>query len=413
MLGISSVFWGIVTFSILVLLHEGGHFLAAKAFGLRVKEFMLGLPGPKLSFTRGETTYGVTAIPLGGYVRIAGMEGAVNHPKLPEVLSYIVKNGSASFDEVAQRFDLKEDELGHIVLALVDWDSIVENEGILVSQYDSSIDTEPNALMAHATKRTYVSLPTHKRIAILVSGVLVNIVVAIAVFTIVLAGWGSYEDVGHVKPLASAPAAAAGIKAGDDIVSINGLTVDSFAEITKTVRTFQPGDTVKVQFGRSTDTRTADVILGTNPDNGLAYLGVGPQLTHMKLSLTKAFMRSLEYVKMTVEAIIGFFTPSKFQASVKSSTSIVGISVIAAKAVASGPLDYAWLLAAISLSLGLMNLLPIPPLDGGKILFEIIERTFKKPIPLKASIGVSLAGFVVLFSLMAYLMAMDIGRLIR
>ena len=68
------VFWGVITFSLLVVLHEAGHFVAARAFGLKVHEFMVGLPGPRISYHGKKTTFGVTAIPLGGYVRIAGME---------------------------------------------------------------------------------------------------------------------------------------------------------------------------------------------------------------------------------------------------------------------------------------------------------------------------------------------------
>ena len=72
--GLFTIFWGVVTFSILVVLHEGGHFLAARAFGVKVHEFMIGLPGPALRLKTKKTTFGITVVPLGGYVRIAGME---------------------------------------------------------------------------------------------------------------------------------------------------------------------------------------------------------------------------------------------------------------------------------------------------------------------------------------------------
>ena len=74
---LADIFWFIVTFSILVVLHEGGHFLVARAFGVYVHEFMIGLPGPALRFHGKKTDYGITAVPLGGYVRISGMEPAV------------------------------------------------------------------------------------------------------------------------------------------------------------------------------------------------------------------------------------------------------------------------------------------------------------------------------------------------
>ena len=78
---VSALFWFIVTFSILVVLHEGGHFLVARSFGVHVHEFMIGLPGPAIRFHGKKTDYGITAVPLGGYVRITGMNP---HEEIPE-----------------------------------------------------------------------------------------------------------------------------------------------------------------------------------------------------------------------------------------------------------------------------------------------------------------------------------------
>lgn len=409
---VSTVFWGIVTLSILILLHEGGHFLSARLFGVRVREFMLGLPGPKLSFQLGDTTYGVTAIPLGGYVRIVGMEGDATNDKLEPLLAYVTMKQEGSPQSLYDYFDWSESEITGMLIALADWGAIELTDETWSSLYVPELAENPQALYQFATKDTYVALPFWKRVTILSSGVLVNIICAVVIFTVVLAGWGTYEDQGAVKPVTGGPAQQAGLYPGDDITAINGATVNSFNDITAVVQSYGPNETIELTLMRSQDVLTKTVVLGQNPETKVAYLGVTPELTHVRPGLVGAFAKSFDYVRMTFDAILGFFTPSRFTESVKNSTSIVGISVIASQAVAAGPLEYAWLLAAISLSLGLMNLLPLPPLDGGKIVTEILEKILRRRLPMKLTLGASVAGFVLLFSLMAYLITVDIGRLI-
>jgi regulator of sigma E protease len=111
-------------------------------------------------------------------------------------------------------------------------------------------------------------------------------------------------------------------------------------------------------------------------------------------------------------AIGGFFGPSTFQKSVQSSAGVIGIAVMAGEAAQLGPIDFAAFVAVLSLSLGVMNILPIPPLDGGKIVIEIIEAARRRPLPRKVSLGISLAGAAVLFALIGYLMYADVIRFI-
>ena len=85
----------VISIGFLVFIHEGGHYLAARAFGVRVTEFMLGLPGPSIGFTKGETRYGVTAVPLGGYAKVCGMEAGEMSPHLQQVLAALYRRGTA------------------------------------------------------------------------------------------------------------------------------------------------------------------------------------------------------------------------------------------------------------------------------------------------------------------------------
>ena len=103
---LSAILWGVPTFSLLIVLHEGGHFAVARAFGVKVHEFMLGLPGPALRFRGGKTTYGVTAIPLGGYVRISGMEPGPQDPLLGSALEFVIRVQEADANGLSHALDI-------------------------------------------------------------------------------------------------------------------------------------------------------------------------------------------------------------------------------------------------------------------------------------------------------------------
>ena len=94
----------------LVFIHEGGHYLASRAFGVRVSEFMLGFPGPSLSFKRGETRFGVTCVPLGGYAKVCGMEPGEMIPHLQPVLAAMYARGTANLEDIMEDCDLSEED---------------------------------------------------------------------------------------------------------------------------------------------------------------------------------------------------------------------------------------------------------------------------------------------------------------
>ena len=118
------ILYGIIVLGFLVFIHEGGHYLAARAFGVRVTEFMLGLPGPNIGFTRGGTKFGVTAIPLGGYARICGMEPGGESPHLERVLACVYRRGVANMEDVASELGITDDEAYDALEQLTEWGSI-------------------------------------------------------------------------------------------------------------------------------------------------------------------------------------------------------------------------------------------------------------------------------------------------
>jgi regulator of sigma E protease len=109
---------------------------------------------------------------------------------------------------------------------------------------------------------------------------------------------------------------------------------------------------------------------------------------------------------------VRLFDPRTFTTTVRGVRSVIGVSVMAAEAAAAGPLSYAGLVAMLSLSLGVLNILPLPPLDGGKIALELIERVLGRPLNRTLTLGLNTVGALLLFSLIGYIMFADIARLI-
>ena len=366
------VFWGIITISLLVFIHEAGHFLAARALRLKVTEFFIGLPGPRISFKYRDTTYGITCVPLGGWVRIPALEGS----------------GPAA-------------ELG---------------------------------IMTEEERKEYEKIPAWKRITVLLAGVFTNLLFAIVVLTALFTYTGIPVD--RVDPIPGGPAAVAGMPEGAQIANINGQRTHNFAQLVQTVAGYEPGDTVAVTYvspegDRNTIMVTLEARQAPEPmldDDGepipipepppgapappSAQMGVLLNLETLFEPATplSAFGYSFTYIVLTAEGIARFFSPATFPEAIGEASSVVGISVFAAHTAAAGFTTYIGLLAMISIALGLMNLLPIPPLDGGKIFFEIVQKV-GRPVPQALYIGISLTGFALLIILMIYLIGQDLFRI--
>lgn len=408
---VETALWGILTFSILVVLHELGHFLAARAFKVKVHEFMVGLPGPAIRLHTKSMDWGVTAVPLGGYVRIAGMEPGAEDPLLGRALLAVRDAGPLAVADLSRELGITEERAGDIMTSLTEWKAVEpdvdERFGLAVDGDVAALDE--GGLVDAARRTTYRGQSTARRVAILSMGIITNLLVAILTFTLVLSIWGYYDATTTIAAVGEDSAAEqAGIKAGDVLISLDGKQIATWNDFQMMMETTDSGQAVTVTISRDGEQADIRVVLGEKEGHG--FMGVGPETVAVHPTVAQALGESLSYVGIVLKTILRLFDPNTFPGTVKSLTGVVGVSVMAREAAAAGALAYAGLVAMLSLSLGMMNLLPIPPLDGGKIALEIVERVLGRPLPRNVTLGFSAVGAVLLFSLIGYVMYLDIVR---
>lgn len=355
----------IVVIGILVVIHEGGHFLAAKAFKVRVTELMIGLPGPSVGFVANGTRFGITAIPLGGYAKVCGMETGEVNPHLKAIISSVYGRGEASAVDVANDCGISVDDAQEGLDELIEWGTIMATG----RRYDERIFQTPRSVPTKKQQRLarrlnqlpsepleqgtprkiddidafydreyaqmYRSLPLWKKSVILLAGIAVNLIFAILAFIV--------------------------------IYSIVGIDV-------------------------------------TNPQTN--------EITHLTISPLQSITAGFNVIGMTFASILNLFNPETAAETVSNSTSIVGIAVMSTDYFAQGFVHALFFMALISISLGLMNLLPIPPLDGGRFLIEIIQRVTKRQLSTRALGYISMFGMALFLCFFIFMLNQDIQRFV-
>ncbi|MCE5201403.1 MAG: RIP metalloprotease RseP [Synergistaceae bacterium] len=339
----------LIVIGICVISHEGGHFIAAKWRDVFVHEFSFGM-GPSLwSKTRGETLWSFRAFPIGGFVRLEG------------------EDASDSED-----------------------------------QKKKSIDPS----------RSLSAKKPWERLVIIAAGAFVNIMLAWLLTTAYLTGYGIYD---LEKPVIGTimdktPAQAAGLQSGDRISSINGIKLEKWSDIRKIIQDNKiTGDRFNITVVRGGKEINYTVDIPLSKKQGGRFLGIQPALIRYPLSeaLTKAFSYSWQ---MGVEILRGLWMILTMQ--IRSDViGPVGIAIIAGDAFKQGFWSFIAFLGVINLNLGLLNLLPFPALDGGRLVFILIEMITGKNVPEKWETRVHYAGFIILITLIILVTGKDIIRL--
>lgn len=409
--------------SAVVFIHEGGHFLAARMFHVRVSEFMIGLPGPSIGFVHNGCRYGLTAIPLGGYARIAGMETTPEDPLMKDALAYVYRHGYVTIQTLAFGLNIDEDEAESLIMTLSSWASITTPKGKFTGDLYLAPESgdyakgqprpvdDPEALLDEQRKGTYHGLPCWKRLVCLFAGPLFNILTAIIIVVILLSAHGVYEPTNTLSGIVDgSPAASAGLQAGDVITGIDGNGVDDWTALSDAVSSKSPGDTIDITYERDAQSAETNVTLYDN--EGKTAIGIYSDTKLVHLNVIQSLSESGNYIMQVMNAIGQLFNPSTMKQTLDQSTSIVGIAYETKAAADQGLLSLLSIAIAISVSLGIMNLLPIPPLDGGKIVIELIQKLVRHQLPERANLYLSFAGIAFFMLLFVYLTFQDIGKYI-
>ena len=347
----------VVLLGLLIFVHELGHFLFAKLFGVKVLKFSLGF-GPKV-FGRqhGETEYVISAFPLGGYVKMLGEQ--------PE-------------DEVA----------------------------------------------SEEKERSFSAKPVWQRMIVVAAGPLFNLFFAVLLFFAIFAVVGLPDlvpgtAIGEVSP--DSPAAAAGLQAGDTIVAIDGNPTEKWEDVSgmvatsegrKLILTIQRDGKSLELVGQPTTQPTRNIFGEVVGERYLLGISRLDELVYRKIGLGEAFVagcsQTWTFIYLTIMGIV------KIIQSVVPASELGGpirIAQLAGERLQAGMLHWLHFMGILSINLGVLNLLPIPILDGGHLVFFSLEAVRRKPLSLSAQDIWQRFGLILLGTLMIFVFYNDIVRL--
>lgn len=401
----------IVGLGLLVLVHEAGHFFASLAVGLRPRKFYVGFPPPLVRLQRNGIEYGVGMIPLGGFVSIPGMHRPIPHD-VERRFSHAVAEAPAlagPVDRVKRR--LEGDDFAAALEALADLEHEVRRQELshgAAGRAEKGLVEIRDALGPEA----YWKAPTWKRLVAIGAGPAANVLLAIVLFSalfMTVAGHPTTTIAAVTPELAPgvvSPAQAVGLRPGDRIVEIAGVAVEG-EEVASTIAA-SGGQPIVVTVLRSGELLELGPVAPASVDGryrlgfSLRGEGLGP-VASLREGARVTGLVSWEIVKA-----IGSLATGSGRENVASP---IGITQVSSDAIERGAESYLWVLALISLSLALLNLLPLLPLDGGHILFTLIEGARGRLVKREVYERVSMVGLAVVLLLFFVGLTNDIGRL--
>jgi len=362
---------------LLILVHEFGHYLTAKILGIRVEEFSVGFGRYLVSRRWGETVYGISLVPLGGYVRVTGMHE---------------EDFQARVDAVRGSAESRKDAESRITGA-----SAIGNAEVA--------ETPP--------ERRYYLRPVWQRITFISSGVFMNVVAAF-VLMLLVAVFGYYQPTTTIEQVEKdSPAHIAGIEAGDQILGVAGERVNKWQEAQETILD-HPQEDVEILIERGGTELILRARLDTRQEGQGGYLGVAPGVEKMHpgpgASVRFAAERTYALFAMTVQGISMMITGEAEVTGEGGIAGPVGIVSMSSQAVKGG--YFLSLLAFISVQLSILNMLPLLPLDGGHVAVNLVEKVLGRRVSLKTFESVSMVGIALFLFLVVVATGNDVGRLL-
>lgn len=419
---ITTIITFIIVFGILVFVHEFGHYYFAKRAGILVREFAIGM-GPKLfAYRKNGTTYTWRILPLGGYVSMAGLEDDTEELKKGMPVSLITdENGVVQKINTSKKITLVEG----IPLELTDWDL---TDGLWVEGYENGTEDEikrfkvdHDALIIGKDGIELQIAPRDVRFqsASLVDRMLTNFAGPLNNFLLAIVAFGLVAFLQGGVPVTTntiaqvqtdSVAQKAGLKANDTIIAIDGDKTPTWDDVAQHIRTADDEElvlTVK-RADKKQNIKVKPVQKNVNGQK-VAQIGIiakGKMDRSIKAKLTYGFTQTWYVIKQLGNALVSMLHGF----SLNDLGGPVAMFSLTSQAKENGLISVVTLTALLSVNLGIINLLPIPALDGGKLLLNIIEAIRRKPLDPEKEIIITMIGFGFLMILMLLVTWNDIQR---
>lgn len=405
----------LIILGIVATIHEFGHFLFSKMFKVGVNEFSIGF-GPKIVQKKfGETMYSLRCIPLGGYCAIEGEEGTSdkenslqNRNLIQKVLILLMGAGfNAILAAIIFFFISFTSQTYTTKIESISSDSILYQAGIQSGDTINSINGKKVRTLSEVLNFDVSDIKDGKiEIEYTRDNVLNKVTIENAVKKIGYLGitFNASGDSSNVIDMVASGGKAfdAGLKAGDKIVSIASVPTNTSKEVVGEIIKY-PNQEIEIVISRKGEEITKTVV--PESKNSLS-LGITSTIVE-KTNLYYAFVNMGDKFKSIIGSYVDLFTG---KVGIKDMSGIVGIGEIVSKS--NGFLEFINLLGIISLAVGVANILPFPPLDGGKIVIVVIESIVRKKLSEKAEAIISYIGFGLLIALTIFVTYRDIIRII-
>ena len=353
----------IAVLSLLILAHEFGHFIVAKKNGIKVEEFAFGFPPKIWGFKKGETTYNINFLPFGGYVKIVGENSAIEKDEKGDVV-----NDPRSFAVKPARVKAYVLVAGVVFNILLAW--VLISAGMMIGT-PASVSAIPEGVAIEDRKVLILQVQEET------------------------------------------PAFEIGLKMGDQLLGFET------SEVASGFISGNKGKEIEIQYKRNNEIFSVTVVPDIAPEEGKGSLGiVMDDVATLKLPFFKAIWQGLESTLiitwLILVTILGLIV-DLFTGSTETLSQIMGPVGIVGVAVGAVGLGVGYLfqfVALLSINLAIVNLLPFPALDGGRLLFLLIEKIKGSPVSTKATMITHGLGLIILLTLMVLVTYRDIARLL-